>query len=278
MDEYLQFQPLQTGTYYVRVHGYTGSSRTIPYSLHLAFNGSVPAGTIHGVVRNNQQALGGVVIGLYYWDGYRSYRTTTLTNSSGAYSFRGMQSLPVNHYYYVSYFNQERVSERLGSWYCWSFRSYQAGTTHHACDFDVAGIALLAPAHDGTVGLPATFSWQSRGLTGDQYAVSLQRDASPYAWFGSPYTTGSSYVLGSLPSGFAYGSRNLWNVDVMRETGRGYSYYFRYVTFSSALGLTADPSGELLPLHEVCGQKDAPYPEICDPNPVPSGGPALEGR
>jgi len=235
-DEHIQFMPAQTGSYYLRVVGWQDSHHTIQaYKLILTYNGSVGAGDIQGVIRENGLTRAGVPVVLNYYNGYRVTRITTLTDANGAYNFRGMPSLPIYHYYQISYPNYERNDQRLGYWSCNSFRSYTAGQDYEACDFDIAGITLIAPPSGATRTFPITFMWQSRELVGDQYQVYLRRYTPSSAYYYSSSTTGSSHTLNSLPSGFSYGPTNYWSVRVWNDYGWGESYYINPLIFSSTV-------------------------------------------
>ena len=51
--------------------------------------------------------------------------------------------------------------------------AYTSGTRLHGGSFDIANVDLLSPAYGATVSLPATFTWQRRGLAGDTYRIFL---------------------------------------------------------------------------------------------------------
>lgn len=131
----------------------------------------------------------------------------------------------------------------LGYWYCNSFSNYTGGQSSRACDFDIAGITLVAPPPGATRTFPVTFMWESRGVTGDQYQVYL-RNYDDWGYHYSPLTAGTSYTLDALPPGFSYGSTNYWSIDVENNSGWGGSYYMRSLTFSSAMNSSSIPSTE----------------------------------
>jgi len=237
-DERIVFQPVQTGQYYVVIYSFSGSSQTQAYRLSLAYNSARGSGRIYGTVKNNGYTQKNVPIILYYYNGYRTTRVSTLTDSSGNYNFWGMPALPVGHTYRIYYPNYEDNDQRLGYWGCWSFTGYQASQTYNACSFDIKGIPLIFPNGGETRVLPITFQWSIRNLTGDNYQFSLYRTSPSYASYYAPYTTASSYTLSSLPYGFSYGPTNYWYVYVQNELGYGASYYARSIIFSSSLNTT----------------------------------------
>jgi len=238
-DEQIVFQPTQTGMYYVRIFPYNeSSSQKQAYRLMLSYNGTRGSGTIKGTVTNDGAAQANVPIILYYYNGYRSTGVSTLTDGAGQYNFRGMSTLPLGHMYRVYYPNYERNNQRLGYWGCTSFTGYAVGDTYNACSFDIKGIALSSPSGGETSVLPVTFQWESRGLAGDNYRVYLRRHEPTYAYYYAPWTTGASYQLNSLPSGFSYGPTNYWSVNVENDVGYGASYYMRSLIFSNTRNAT----------------------------------------
>lgn len=242
-NEYMRFIPVQTGLYYVQVVGWNDSyDPRNAYKLIFSYNGAVGPGDIYGVIRENGVARAGVPITLNYYNGYRSTKIATLTNAAGAYHFRGMAALPINHYYQAAYFNYEGDNQRLSYWYCDSFRNYTGGQNYRACDFDVAGITLISPPNGATRTFPVTFMWESRELTEDQYQVYLRNYDGGY--YSSPLTAGTSYTLNDLPSGFSYGATNYWSIDVENDYGWGGSYYMNSLTFSSAMNSSSISSTE----------------------------------
>lgn len=242
-NEYMQFMPTQTGAYYVQVVGWNDSNDPrSAYKLILSYNGAVGAGDIYGVIKENGVTRAGVPIALNYYNGYRSTRITTLTDATGTYHFRGMAALPINHYYQVIYPNSEGNNQRLGYWYCNSFKNYVGGQNYQVCGFDIAGITLISPPNGATRTFPITFMWESREFTGDRYQVYLWNYDSGYYY--SPVTTGTSHTLSNLPSGFSYGATNYWLVEVGNDYGWGASYYMNSLVFSGTMNNSSMSSTE----------------------------------
>lgn len=256
-DEKVVFQPIQTGSYYVVIYSYSGSSQKQAYRLSLSYNSARGSGRIYGTVVNNGYTQEDIFILLYYYNGYRSTRVSTLTDSSGNYNFWGMAALPVGHTYQVYYPNYESNTQALSYWGCWSFTGYQAGQTYEACSFDIKGVSLVSPNSGETRTLPVTFQWGSRGITGEYYQVNLRRYEPTYAYYYSPQTTGASYTLNSLPSGFTYGSTNYWSVDLQNDIGYGASYYMRNIIFSSSLNGVQLPVDEQIPTCDFAAKEDS---------------------
>ena len=265
-DERIVFQPRQTGRYYVRIHSCDGNSPSQAYRLSVSYNGSQSAGQIYGAVTDSGSPVSGVPVILYYYNGYRSTRVSTLTDGSGVYRFRGMPSLPVGHAYQVYYSNYEGNNQRLGYWGCWSFTGYQAGATYQSCSFDVSGITLADPSSGATRAFPITFQWTTRGFTDDQYQLYLRRYSPSYAYYYSSSTTGGSYTINSLPSGFSYDDTNYWSVNVSNGEGYGASYYMRSIIFSSSLNTAGEPMGKpILNFTAPGAEKEDPYYRVLSP-------------
>jgi photosystem II stability/assembly factor-like uncharacterized protein len=233
--EKIHLQPIQTGTYYVRVYSYSDYSTSQGYHLSLSFNSNRGAGQIYGTLTEAGKTLPGVPVELLYYNGYKLKSVTTLTDGSGIYRFRGMPSLPVGHYYQVHYPNMERDSSRLGYWYCHSLRDYVAGESVGSCSPNVENVDLVSPAGNTETKLPVTFQWNSRTGEDDNYQVYLRRYSPSYAYYYAPSTTGDSYTLNSLPSGFNYDDQNYWSVNLYNDIGHGASYYMRSIIFTNAM-------------------------------------------
>jgi hypothetical protein len=231
-DEQILFHPVNTGYYYILITSASGSSATEGYHLTTSYNGSQGSGLIYGTVTDDGAPASNTLVRLQHYNGYRTVWHDTLTNNSGVYRFRGLDSLPIGHYYAVNYPNMESDSGRLAYWWCYDVTEYTAGSSVNSCDFDVENINLLAPSTLNQT-LPTTFQWSTRGIAGEDYYVYLRRYSPSYAYFFSPTTTGGSYTLSSLPSGFSYGPTNYWSVSFSNSNGYGASYYMRSIIFDS---------------------------------------------
>ena len=234
-SEKVNFYPVQTGSYYIKVTPFNGSSKQAAYRLKVAYNGSPGSGQIYGTVRDNGSPVAGVPIALYYFNGYRNTRVYTMTDASGNYHFPGTATLPVGHTYQVVYqdFGDKPYSGRLYGWYCYSFTGYVAGQTYAACSFDIHDVVAISPDDNSTVPPPVTFSWSRRSPTADSYDLRLFDD-----YFTNYYESGmlgytNSYYLGNLPGGFYFGTRYDWDVMVYDSNGFGIPYWFFNITFSA---------------------------------------------
>jgi photosystem II stability/assembly factor-like uncharacterized protein len=242
-DDRVVFHPTQTGRYYIRVYAVQNSVPDQTYALRVTYNGAQGSGQICGGIVEDVTPVASAPLVLYYGNGYRSLRIGTQSKTDGSFCFYGMASLPVGHYYRVYYPNYEYDNARLAYWYCDRFTEYTSGSTETVCLFDADNVDLLSPSPGVATTLPVTFTWSTRGITGEQYQVYLRQAESPYAWHYTSLSTTGSAVVETLPSGFSYGTQNWWSVNVYNDMGYGGSYYMRSITFNSAQQLLA-PLGQ----------------------------------
>jgi hypothetical protein len=97
----------------------------------------------------------------------------TATDSSGLYNFPYLPSAGTFGYQ-VTYRNGPAggnpVDERyLRYWQEPMIADYDYAQRIHGGSFDIANLQLTAPAAGATVAVPVTFTWQSRGVAGEQY-------------------------------------------------------------------------------------------------------------
>jgi hypothetical protein len=192
---------------------------------------------LHGYVTENGVPVGGITLELRFWNGTSwSTRATTATASDGLYTFTNIPSLSPEQYYYVRYLNPT-TSTRLYSWHTQALGVYNTGELVRIGDFDIANVALVAPAAGATVSLPATFRWTPRPATpSDSYEFDLfdPDTGDPYFFTVPPLGYVAAYTLIGLPSGFSTGTPYVWNVWVYSpDGGYGISYYAYYVMFST---------------------------------------------
>ena len=232
-DEHIVFSPIRTGSYYLKVYSYSGSSQSQAYRLRATYNGAVPSGSIYGTVTDNGSSVSNVLVELRYSNGYRSVTAGFTQVDSGTYRFRGMPALPIGHYYQVQYNNWEDSTNRLAYWYCYAFSGYASGETRPGGNFDVADVKAVSPAHGASVSLPVTFSWTRRNVTSDSYALRLRSPDWSLYWESGGLGYSSSYVLTSLPPGFDTGVTYRWDVLVYGPDGYGIPYYYRNITFTT---------------------------------------------
>ena len=232
-DERVVFQPTRTGRYYVKVYSGGGSSQSQAYRLAVSHDDSQGTGQIYGTVTDNGRPAADVPVVLYYDSGYRTTRSSTLTDRSGIYRFQGMPSLPVGHTYSIVYPNYEDSSRRLAFWVCWPLTGYEAGQELETCTFDVSDVVAESPAHEAVVKLPAVFSWRKRDVSGDGYGLRLRSADGRTLWRNDSRSDVDSYTLSNLPAGFSQDEAHRWDVLVYSEAGYGVSYHYRQITTSS---------------------------------------------
>jgi hypothetical protein len=205
------------------------------------FNGKV---TYKGV------PTAGLTINLRYFDGSQwTTAKTALTDANGTYAINGVADLSGGQKYYVRFANQNDPNY-LSYWVCPTVTSYTAATTVPDCSFDVANIQLDTPAPDATVKLPVNFTWNKRGISGENFAWELFDINTSTTLASSQVGDNNSYTLTSQPPGTAYGQKYGWEVKIYQGADSyGMSYYYQGVTFSAAaaqvnqdtLGQPGDP-------------------------------------
>jgi hypothetical protein len=172
---------------------------------------------------------------------------TTTSNSGGQYQFSNPPALQSPNYYRVAFYNgldgNADDTTRIDYWRGPKIASYSSGESATVAAFSVANVVLSTPAGGTTTTLPRTFSWVSRGVTGDTYTWQMSEFTAPdstgtelcYDSVGAlTSTTLSANDLLNLCSG-NYDVEYAWYVYVGSATNDGYgsSYYFRTVTFSA---------------------------------------------
>jgi len=212
---------------------------------------------LHGHVTVAGVNAPGVPLNLMFFDGsFTSVYTTGSTNVNGIYSFTGLPSLAFGEDYWVTFGPNTTDTTRLNNWRTRFLNYYAAGTDIKLGDFDLANIALSAPANAATVPLPQTFSWNVRSATPtDSYIFVLFNPgfSSPFYKTDPQLGDTGSYNLLKGPPGFAASTQYGWTVRVMNpDNGLGGAYFYRTVTFSNVTapsgapdaGLTGDPALE----------------------------------
>src|SRR4029079_10273584 len=98
---------------------------------------------------------------------------TVVTDADGVYRFIRPPVLAAGQKYLAAFDNSTHANDRL-AWWTTAELTHYAGTNIRLGDFDIAAIQLEQPAHDGSVGLPASFRWSRRAATvTDSYALRL---------------------------------------------------------------------------------------------------------
>lgn len=147
-----------------------------------------------------------------------STRSSTTTNNNGNYLFSNPPTLSSGQKYYVRYLNPSSTPNgRLWGWYGPDITSYTSGTRVHGGDFDIKDVTMLSPSDGSSVSLPATFSWQLRGITSDRYRLVLVDPMNSNAAISGDLGYVSQVTVTSLPSGWPSGRTYIWWVMVCQD-------------------------------------------------------------
>lgn len=211
------------------------------------FNGERPytvapatEGVIGGTVTTGGVPAGGINLTLRRCsNGSCANAGTTTTGADGSYRFTNAASLGDGESYGVGFRNWENGYNESYLWYWYGPRitSYSSGANADGGSFDIVNVALAGPQGGATVGLPAEFSWISRGIPGESYSVSFY-DVNTWSEVASsqPAEATSLTVGADLSVNGATLQANTpynWTVFVVNGTwsqGYGESYYYRTVT------------------------------------------------
>jgi len=191
-----------------------------------------PAG-IYGRVTYKGNSASGIQLTLRWWNGAAwSSMAQTNTGVDGSYLFGSVPSLEGSQIFYVLYGPNTTDSHYLYVWSGPQIIAYLAGTRARGGDFDIANVNLLAPSSGSSVRLPATFTWQRRGLPGDTYLWYLFEPSGTYRWLTSDLGDVGSFSLTTLPAGASYNKQFAWTVYVYSGAeGYGISHTSHWVTF-----------------------------------------------
>lgn len=216
------------------------SSPAFIYSLYLPQLNKPLARGLYGKVTENGVPVRDLFLVLRKFNGTTwSGVASTGTEEDGSYSFPNAVTLNPGEKYHVWYIASSPNPldpDRLYSWNTRDIDSYQAGNEVLAGNFDIANVALDLPADDATVAVPYSFKWTPRPASPtDSYKFELETLVNPRTYYYSNllgYT--GSYTLNQLPAGFTVNEKMLWLIRVYApDGGWGYSYDWRYVTFSN---------------------------------------------
>jgi hypothetical protein len=223
----------QNSVYYTTC---AGSSVRKTYLPMLLKEEALPPG-IYGRVLQMGAGVPSVAVDLHFFNGAQwSDLQQVQTDSNGNYFFSGVAALSAGQMYNVSYANTEKNNTRLAYSQSFAITAYAGGRLSGG-DLEVQNINHTSPADGATVGLPATFCWQTRSVSGDAYYLVLWDAAQQMHWFAA----GSSncFQLDALPAGFAYGQTYRWSIGVENQPADNYewglSYYYREVTFQGGV-------------------------------------------
>jgi hypothetical protein len=158
---------------------------------------------------------------------------TTQTDSQGRYSFTGASSLGPGEQFMVLYGWNNTDDRYLRVWYGPDITAYTAGQDLPGGDFDIDNVDMVSPPSGTTTALPATFTWQRRGIDGETYGWGLYDLSGDEEWWTDDLGDVDSYQLASLPDGASYWHDYGWRVYVFSGSdGYGMSHYYRRVTFT----------------------------------------------
>jgi hypothetical protein len=216
-----------------------------------------PSG-IWGTVRYKGQAISGIMVTLWLSDGTAySLAAETATRTNGYYLLGPVPSLQSGQGYVVFYGYHSSDDRFLEYWQCPGLGAYQSGTLAHGCDFDIAGVNLVSPAHNSALSFPITFTWERRRLSNDTYRWVMSDDPSnpQIPWGTDDLGDVGSFTLYGLPQGAVYGQKYGWWVLVFNgPLSFGGSFYARAITFVETARQTGDTtmqSPHVLPMWEL---------------------------
>ena len=226
-----------------------------------------PGRGIYGYLTYRGQAAVNIFLSLLQWDDPQTMTTiaSTVTDSSGAYSFTNVPDLPAGKTYRVRFWNDSHDERYLLVWDGREITSYTAGDTVSGGNFDLANIPLVSPAEGATVTIPVTFSWDARWIGGDEYEWLMKDPDEPYVLASSgSLGTNTEYTLESPPAGLEYGREYIWYIEVLNsDNGYGLSLY-RSIYFAA---LTT-PTPTLTPTPTTV--TPTPTPTTVTPTPTPT--------
>ncbi len=193
----------------------------------------VPMG-INGRVTAGGAPAGGVGLELRWWNGAQwSTRSATTVTADGTYMFLGVPGLQSAEVYYVRYGPNSTDPQYVSVWYGPDITSWSGSGSLSGGDFDIGNVVLSGPQAGATVSLPATFSWQRRGIAGDDYRWLMFDPDSDDGWTTDGLGDVGSFTLHGLPEGAVNGHEYGWYVAVYAAADSyGVSFYHRRVTFA----------------------------------------------
>ncbi len=159
------------------------------------------------------------MLDLYFYDRTDwSPIASTTTSRDGRYLFSGIAPLSPGERYYVRYGPNETNPAYLYSWYGPIISTYSVGDSVSGGTFDIADVTLLTPRSGASVKLPFTFTWEPRGVKGDNYRVALLDQASGDYWFTNDLGDVGAFTVNSLPPEIQSGRQYAWYLEVYQGT------------------------------------------------------------
>jgi hypothetical protein len=211
----------------------TNPGRTV-LSLLIQKKAPVAPG-IDGRILQMGAGVAGVAVHLNFFDGDQWTQLRQVdTNSNGNYFFSSVPPLGAGQMYGVSFENMENNNTRLARAQSFAITAYPGGRISGG-DLEVQNVYHTSPADGATVGFPATFCWQTRGLSGDAYYLVLLDAAQEMYWFAAG--SENCLQLDDLPTGFQYGQAYPWSIGVVNQPVDSYDWgvapFDREVTFQA---------------------------------------------
>lgn len=236
-------QGFNTGTDYGWYVGIYSPDGGYGYSFYLQikFKNDHSCSKIHGTVTQNGSAASGVYLQLRYTDdngASYSTRSDYTTGSDGAFEFVNIPTIPAGEKYYVRYIgdNNSSISDALWFWGTSQVSGYTQNTNLDIEPFDIADVNLGLPAHNATISLPYTFTWDLRpASSGDNYYLAIEDDAEfTPSWMNSKGYNNSA-MLSCLYYAMETGTPYRWWIDINHPGTNAYgiSYYYHVFTISS---------------------------------------------
>ncbi len=195
---------------------------------------------IHGIVTKNGSPASGVYLELRYTnDNGKSFsnRSDFTTQSDGSFEFVNIPTIPTNERYYVRYIggNNESISDALWFWGTSQSSGYTQNSDMTVANFDIADVVLGLPAHNSTISLPYTFTWNQRPASpGENYVLGIE-DHATYnpSWYISQGNNNSK-LLSCLYYNMKTNTPYHWwiNINNYGTNAYGISYYYHLFEIS----------------------------------------------
>ena len=211
-----------------------------------------PLQGIHGRITYNDQPIAGITLSLRKFTNSNEVTVaTTTTDSQGYYLFKNVPTLTGGYHYYVRYGPNSTNDSFVSIWFGPDRALYQAGSTLHGGDFDIANSLQTSPANQANLALPVTFTWAKRPHTSDTYTLEIFDPSTGQSWNSANVGYNNTYTLSSLYSGMENNKDYGWSpilFEGSNGSSYGYPYYYRLITFQSNNTVL---SGALAPLAQT---------------------------
>jgi hypothetical protein len=146
---------------------------------------------------------------------------STVTAPDGSYRFMDPQGVRKGEYFVVRYKNGGAAGNRVSEWTSRPLTTYPQGASLGLSVFDLADLALAAPADKSSVSAPVDFQWSARpGAGAGFYALVLTNPGSGATVYQSPPVYDqTSFRLDSVPAGVQTGIAYRWTVWLFGPDG-----------------------------------------------------------